>query len=356
MTGARGLVLALLGLSAIAALVVAGTVFGTVRLPLAQVVRILAHAVPGSGIGASPGPVTAPVTTPVAGPLAARIVLDLRLPRALLAGLTGAGLAVVGVLLQAATRNSLADPFVFGLSSGAAAGAVLVISFTGDRFGAWTLPAAVFCGSILSALCVVGLVATQRQRGPDRVVIAGLAVSFLFGALTNVMVFAGDQRAARSVLFWSLGGFGLARWSNLPLALFGLAVALGAGLAWRRALDALLAGEETALSLGIPVGRLRLGLFVASAVATASFVALAGVIGFVGLMVPHLARAVVGIRHAPLLAASAILGAMLMLAADLASRLILAPQELPVGIVAAGLGAAFVLAMLLAPSRSPRRH
>ena len=339
--------LALLGLIMVVALVVAGTAFGTVSLPLGQVARVLARAVTGQ---AAAGPGIPPVV--------ARIVLELRLPRALLAALTGAGLAVTGVLLQTATRNGLADPFVFGLSSGAAAGAVLVISFVGDRLGAWTLPAAVFGGSILSALCVVGLVATGRRgeadQGPDRVVIAGLAVSFLFGALTNVMVFAGDQRAARSVLFWSLGGFGLARWDNLPLAAFGLAVALGTGLACRRSLDALLAGEETALSLGIPVGRLRLLLFVASAVATASFVALAGVIGFVGLMVPHLARAVTGIRHAPLINASAIGGAILMLAADLASRLLLAPQELPVGIVAAALGAAFVLAMLLAaPGRRP---
>lgn len=340
MSAGRNLTLTIFGLSMIAALVAAGTAFGTVALPLGQVVRILAHACLGlpAGSGVS---------------LTARIVLDLRLPRTLLAGLTGAGLGVTGVLLQTATRNSLADPFVFGLSSGAAAGAVLVISFVGDRFGAWTLPAAVFAGSILSALCVVGLVATQRQQGPDRVVIAGLAVSFLFGAVTNLMVFAGDQRAARSVLFWSLGGFGLARWSNLPLAMFGLAVVLAAGLAWRRSLDALLAGEETALSLGIHVGRLRLALFIASAIATASFVALAGIIGFVGLMVPHLARAAVGIRHAPLIVCSAILGAILMLVADLMSRLILAPQEVPVGVVAAGLGAAFVLAMLLAaPVRS----
>jgi iron complex transport system permease protein len=283
-----------------------------------------------------------------------RIVLDLRLPRVLLAACVGAGLSVVGVLLQTTTRNDLADPFLFGLSSGAAAGAVSVITIFGDRLGVWTLPIAAFAGALLSALILLGLVATQRGRGPERLVIAGLAVSFMFGALTTYMVFAGDQRAAASVLFWSAGGLGLAGWGNMPLALAGAALSVATGLVFSRPLDALLGGEAVASSLGIDVVRLRIAIFALCALATAALVALSGVIGFVGLMVPHLARSLVGVRHRLLVGMAALLGAITLLAGDLVSRVIVAPQELPVGIVTAAAGSLFVLAMLLRPARPGR--
>ena len=322
-------------------LLVLGASVGPVTLPFGQVARIIA----GGMLGRPPAAGVSPV--------AVEIVLQLRLPRVLLAALVGAGLAVVGVLLQSVTRNDLADPFVFGLSSGAATGAVAVISFVGDRLGVWTLPAASFAGALVSGIAVVALAAARRSQGRERLVIAGLAMSFLFGAATDVLVFAGDQRASQSVMFWMLGGFGLARWGNLPIAGAGLALVLAAGLAWSRQLDALLAGDETAASLGIPVRRFRLLVFLCCALATSTFVALCGVIGFVGLMIPQLARAVIGIRHRTLLPAAAVLGALLMVGSDVVSRVLLRSQELPVGIVTAGLGAGFVLAMLL--GRDPRR-
>jgi iron complex transport system permease protein len=330
----RILVLSAAGAALLLVLALAGIAYGSTPLPLGAVLRTLAGA---AGIDAGPG---------LSGP-AARIVLDLRLPRILLALSVGAGLAVVGALLQTTTRNDLADPFLFGLSSGAAAGAVSVITLFGDRLGVWTLPAAAFAGALLSALAVLALLSREGGKAPERLVIAGLAVSFLFGALTTWLVFAGDQRAAYSVLFWTAGGLGLAGWSNLPLALFGAGLAIATGIAFRHRLDALLGGEETAHSLGIDVARLRLSVFALSALATAALVALSGVIGFVGLMVPHLARALVGVRHGPLVAASALIGAILLLVSDLASRVALAPQELPVGIVTSALGAAFVLTLVL---------
>jgi iron complex transport system permease protein len=191
----------------------------------------------------------------------------------------------------------------------------------------------------------------QRGDGPEKLVIAGLAVSFMFGALTTYMVFAGDQRAASSVLFWSAGGLGLANWSNLPLGFAGAGIALFAGLFYSRPLDALLAGEDTAFSLGVDVFRLRIALFALCAVATASLVALSGVIGFIGLMVPHLARGLVGVGHRLLVGMAALLGAVALLAGDLISRVVLAPQELPVGIVTAAAGSVFVLVLLLRPAR-----
>ena len=322
------------GLTTFIVLLLLGTVYGSVPLEMGQVVRALA------------GQVVAGVDHDV--PLTvSRIVLDLRLPRVVLAACVGCGLASVGVLLQTTTRNDLADPFLFGLSSGAAAGAVAVITMLGDALGVWTLPVATFAGAALSATAVLSLVARHQDQGPERLIIAGLAVSFLFGALTSFMVFAGDQRAAYSILFWSVGGLGLASWGNLPLAVIGAGLAVGTGLMNHWRLDALLAGDETAASLGIDVRRLRRIVFIMAALATACLVALSGVIGFVGLMVPHLARAVVGVRHKRLVLGSALLGAIFLLAGDIVSRTIMAPQELPVGVITAAAGGVFVLALVM---------
>lgn len=301
---------------------------GTVSLTLGQVLGAL---------GLADVPVSEMVT---------RIVVDLRLPRTLLAALTGAGLAMVGALLQTTTRNDLADPFLFGLSSGASAGAVLVITRFGDRLGALTLPASAFAGGICSAVAVMLLFHFKKQRGAEHLVLCGLAISFLFGALTSYLIFSGDQRAASSVLFWSLGGLGLASWSNLPFAVLSVLLLGGFVLLRWRALDGILAGEQTALSLGINVSRLRGEIFLCCALATSFLVALTGVIGFVGLMVPHLCRHVAGVRHLLLLPLCGVWGAVLLCGGDIASRTVLAPQELPIGIITAGIGGAFIIVLL----------
>ena len=272
-----------------------------------------------------------------------RIVLDLRLPRALLAVMVGAGLGLVGAVLQTLTRNDLADPFLFGLSSGAAAGAVVVITVTGNILGFWTLPVAAFAGGLISSMIVLGLFGKLAQQSPSQMVLAGLAVSFLFLALTYYLVFAGDQRAAHSILFWTLGGLGLASWKILPFALVGLIAIAALAIITHRSLDALLAGDDAANTLGVNVRRYRQFAFLVCAFATASFVALTGVIGFVGLMVPHLARGLVGPLHGALLLCSAVIGAVLLLASDIGARIMLAPQELPIGVLTTAVGAMFVL-------------
>ena len=272
-----------------------------------------------------------------------RIVLDLRLPRALLAVMVGAGLGLVGAVLQTLTRNDLADPFLFGLSSGAAAGAVVVITVTGNILGFWTLPVAAFAGGLVSSMIVLGLFGKLAQQSPSQMVLAGLAVSFLFLALTYYLVFAGDQRAAHSILFWTLGGLGLASWKILPFALVGLIAIAALAIITHRSLDALLAGDDAANTLGVNVRRYRQFAFLVCAFATASFVALTGVIGFVGLMVPHLARGLVGPLHGALLLCSAVIGAVLLLASDIGARILLAPQELPIGVLTTAVGAMFVL-------------
>lgn len=326
-----------LGAVILIALMLLSTIYGTTHIPVGEALRAVSL-----GLGMSEGEVS---------PLH-RIVFDLRLPRALFAAVIGAGLGVVGVVLQTTTRNDLADPFLFGLSSGAAAGAVFVITVTGDVLGIWTLPLAAFSGGLVASAIVLALVHGLRTSAPEKLILAGLAVSFLFAALTNYLIFAGDSRAAHTVIFWMLGGLGLARWETFPLVAAGCALILGYALYRARWLDALLTGDLTAATLGVPVQALRFSMFFVAALATAGFVSVAGVIGFVGLMVPHIARGLVGPLHGPLLPTAALVGAILLTGSDILSRLLLAPQELPVGIVTTSIGSAFVFLLLL---RSGRR-
>jgi len=217
---------------------------------------------------------------------------------------------------------------------------------TGDVLGFWTLPFAAFCGGLIASGIVLALVHRLRTSAPEKLILAGLAVSFLFAAITNYLIFAGDSRAAHSVIFWMLGGLGLARWETFPLVTLGLLFILAYTLYRHRWLDALLTGELTASTLGVPVKRLRRTMFLAAALSTAVFVSVAGVIGFIGLMVPHIARGIVGPLHRQLIPTAALVGAVLLTGSDILSRLFLAPQELPVGIVTTSLGSVFVFLLL----------
>ena len=279
--------------------------------------------------------------------MAHRIIIELRLPRVLLGLMVGAGLALTGLLLQTVTRNELADPYLFGLSSGSAAGAVFVITFTGDVLGLFTLPLAAMTGGLASVAAVLLLLRGYANHSPGQMILAGLSVSFLFNALTYGMTFLGDQRAAQTVLFWTMGGLGTARWNNLFLPFIGLATVLIFALRRNVALDALLTGDLTAHSLGVAPEKLRQQTFLICALATACFVATSGVIGFIGLMVPHLVRHWTGPLHRKAFLPTLLIGAALLVGSDLLSRILLAPQELPVGVITAGVGAIFVMRIVL---------
>lgn len=272
-----------------------------------------------------------------------RIVLDLRLPRIVLGILTGAGLACVGVVLQAVTRNPLADPYLFGVSAGASVGAVLVIAHLGDVLGVMTLPIAAFLGAMLSLLLVVSVAAGSGGLGRDRLILGGVAVSFVLMALTNFLIFSGDQRSAHAVVFWTMGGLGLAQWSILPLPAIVVALGLILTQLVARHLDALTLGDQAAASLGIDVVRLRLSLFALCALLTGTLVALVGSIGFVGLMVPHAVRGLIGGRHMVVLPVAALMGALLVTGVDILARVVLAPQELPIGIITGAVGGLFFI-------------
>ncbi|MGW8797649.1 FecCD family ABC transporter permease [Streptomyces sp. NPDC055775] len=288
------------------------------------------------------------------GPIAAEqvpaytIVWELRFPRAVLAGVVGAGLSAIGVAVQAMVRNALADPFVLGISSGAAVGANAVLIFGAfGALGVWALSTAAFLFALLAMVLVYAIARTDRGLTPLRLVLTGTALYYGFSAVTTFMVFAAERgEAARSAMMWLLGSLGGANWASVPIAAAVVFAGL-AHLAWSAGrLNALAMGDETAAALGVDAGRLRKELFLVSAAVTGAVVAVSGAIGFVGLMVPHAVRMLVGADHRRLLAVAPLAGAVLLIWVDILSRVVLAPAELPVGVLTAAIGVpCFVLIM-----------
>ncbi|PCC75217.1 iron complex transport system permease protein [Nannocystis exedens] len=277
------------------------------------------------------------------------ILLALRVPRALGAVVVGAGLAVAGCAMQGLFRNPLADPTLVGVSSGAALGAGLAIVFA--RLlpvlpGGFTQPVLAFAGGLAATWLVHALARARGQTSVVGLLLAGIAVTALAGSALGLLSYLSDDRQLRDLSLWLLGGLGgITRGVTLVLVPL---VALAGGLLWRRArdLDALLLGEAEAFHLGVDVERLRRRVIIEVALAVGVCVAFTGIIGFVGLVVPHLLRGLVGPRHRVLLPAAALGGAGLLLFADAVARTMLAPAELPVGILTSLLGAPVFLALL----------
>ncbi|MDX8352555.1 iron ABC transporter permease [Cognatiyoonia sp. IB215182] len=274
------------------------------------------------------------------------IVWEIRFPRALLAMMVGAGLAMVGASLQAVTRNPLADPHLLGISSGGAFGAILALLHTGLFIGLLTVPLLAFLGALGATAIVLGVSRFADATSADRLVLAGVAVSFIIMAGANVLIFLGDPRATHTVVFWMLGGLGLAQWGQLIYPLVILAVCGAWLIAQASALNAMTIGDESAATLGIPVARFRLAVFVVGALITGVMVAFSGIIGFVGLMVPHIVRMLVGGDYLRVLPSSALVGAIFLLWADIAARTIMAPEDMPIGIVTGLIGGLFFVWLL----------
>ncbi|MFI5844020.1 FecCD family ABC transporter permease [Catenuloplanes sp. NPDC051500] len=270
-------------------------------------------------------------------PLTDGIVWHLRLPRVLLAGLVGAGLAVCGAVLQALTRNALADPYLLGISAGASTGAVAVLVF-GFATGAAALSAGAFLGSA-AAFAVALALAGRRWTEPARILLAGVAAGQLFSAATSLIVVSdATAQNTRGITFWLLGSLAAASWTSVATCAAVGAVALLCCWAAAPALDAFTFGTDVAQSLGFSPARVRALLFTVTAVLAAALVAGSGAIGFVGLTVPHAARALAGSRHRTLLPVCALVGATFLIWADTVARTVFAPQEVPVGVVTALLG------------------
>ncbi|MFT7107400.1 MAG: iron complex transport system permease protein [Yoonia sp.] len=274
------------------------------------------------------------------------IVWDIRLPRAILACLVGAGLAIVGASLQAVTRNPLADPHLLGISAGGAFGAIVALLHTGLFLGLMTVPLLAFVGALGATLLVLGVSRFAGATSADRLVLAGVTVSFIVMSAANALIFLGDPRAAHTVVFWMLGGLGLAQWSQL---IFPLVILAGGGaylIANARNLNAMTIGDETAATLGIPVRRFRLAVFIVGALITGVMVAFSGIIGFVGLMIPHIVRLIVGGDYTRVLPVSALCGAIFLLWADILARTVMAPDDIPIGIITGLIGGVFFVWLL----------
>ncbi len=265
------------------------------------------------------------------------IIWQDRMPRAVVAAAVGAGLAICGVILQSLLRNPLADPYLLGISSGASTGAVVVgiLGLGGATLG---LSGGAFIGALV-AFALVLLLARSTSGGIARVVLAGVAMTQLFSALTSFVIFAfADADETRGVLFWLLGSLDGVRWDDAVLTV--TVVIIGLACCWAGAylLDAFTFGDEVAASLGIPVTRVRMGLLVLTALLTASLVSVAGAVGFVGLVLPHAARFLVGPGHARLVPVTALLGAVFLVWVDAVSRVAFHPTPLPLGVGTALIG------------------
>ncbi|GAA3935576.1 putative F420-0 ABC transporter permease subunit [Microbacterium soli] len=317
----RAAVVAAVLLLALAASLVAAVVIGPADISGSEVARSLWRHL----VGADAGP----------PPLRDAIIWEGRVPRALTAAAVGGGLALCGAVMQALTRNPLADPYLLGLSSGASTGAVVVIVLG----AALALPVAAFAGALLALGLTLLLSRAAGSFSPTAVVLAGLAVSSVLSALTSLVIFwsaTGDSY--REILSWLLGSLGGADWADAALAGVVTLVCAIPLIGSARTLDALVLGDTAATALGVAAARVRVLLFLCTALLTGALVAVSGSIGFLGLILPHAVRAVVGARHRVLLPLSFLAGALFLVWADTLSRTLFEPRELPVGIVTALIG------------------
>ncbi|ROM60805.1 ABC transporter permease [Pseudomonas rhodesiae] len=330
----------LLALALLLAAVLAGVAIGETAIEPQVVLQVLANKLWHAGY--------------VLDPIDEGVVWNYRLTRALVAAACGAGLATCGVILQSLLRNPLADPYLLGISAGASTGAVLV-ALMGVGGGLVSLSAGAFVGAMAAFALVILLArASGSSSGTGQIILAGIAGSQLFNALTAYLITkSASSEQARGILFWLLGNLSGVRWPSVwlavPVALLGLAVCL-----WhRRALDAFTFGSDSAASLGIPVRRVQIVLVGCAALVTAVMVSIVGSIGFVGLVIPHAVRLLLGTGHSRLLPASALGGALFLIAADVLSRTLIKGQVIPVGVVTALVGAP-VFALILIGRRNAR--
>ncbi|MPZ81196.1 MAG: iron chelate uptake ABC transporter family permease subunit [Actinophytocola sp.] len=323
-------VLVLSALLAVVVVLAAG--IGSVSIPAGDAWRIVAAHLTGQ---------------PVAGdPALDQILWNFRVPRVLLAALCGAGLAVAGVVLQALTGNPLADPYILGVSAGGSVGAVLVLSATAGTLGGLGVSGAAFLGAML-AVGLVFLLGQRRGRlDPVRLILAGVAVSYAFTSITSYLQLRAAPNDMRQIMFWLLGSVSGAHWSQLSVVGVVVVAATLLLTLFGRQLNALVTGDESATALGVDVRRLRIGLIVLTSLLAGAMIAVAGGIGFVGLMVPHLVRMAFGADHRRLLPLSALVGALYLVVVDLLSRTLDAPNELPLNVLTALFGAPFFVWLL----------
>lgn len=328
---------------ALLAAVLAGTCIGETPIPVSTVTQVLANKMFGA--------------TYLIDPIDMGIIWNYRLPRAIVAACCGSGLAISGMVLQSLLRNALADPYLLGISAGASTGAVSV-TVAGLGAGAISMSLGAFAGAVAAFLLVAGLARAAgggvSLHGMGQIILAGIAGSQLFNALTSFIITkSANAEQARAIMFWLLGNLSGVRWPDVWLAVPVALVGLLASIWYARALDAFAFGAESASSLGINVRQVQVVLIGLTALVTAVMVSIVGSIGFVGLVIPHAARFLVGVRHGRLGPAVALVGATFLIAADVLSRTIIPGQVLPIGVITALVGAPAFALILLRGRRGP---
>lgn len=318
---------------------------GSVSIPLTQVWQVVGAHLAAPFTGGEPV---------IAGidPSINQIVWEFRMPRALLGVMVGAALAIAGAVMQAAIRNPLADPYILGTVSGASVGAVFVILSGAVAVTSLSVTSGAFVGAMISLLLVFLLGRRGGTFAPMRLVLAGVALGYLLSSITSFMQMQARPNELRAVLYWLLGSVAGAEWEDLYLIGMVVIVLTGWLLLQSRALNVLVMGEESAYALGIDVNRFRLRLLIVAALLTSVVVAVSGGIGFIGLMIPHTARLLVGPDHRRLMLVTFLLGGILLILFDIAARTIIAPAEMPLGIITGAVGAPFFIFIMQRTQRT----
>lgn len=267
------------------------------------------------------------------------IITDIRLPRLIYSVLTGIGLSLVGLLMQTVTRNALADPYVLGVSSGASTGAVFAIIMGGLPFlGQYNTPIFAALGAALSIILV--LLCVGKSNSPVKLILIGMGMTGVFSALTMMIIYGAKHEAqVRSAMFWLLGSFAGIQWNDLPLTAIIITLFMLYIYTFNQDLDVLLLGNHEAAQMGLSVKQLQLSIVVISSIVIATLVSKVGVVGFIGLIIPHLARIIGGPKHKHTLLFSALIGSIVMIWSDVLSRALYSPEEIPIGVLTSLLGA-----------------
>lgn len=328
-------------IAAVVISVILSVSIGQVSIPFRQSLRIVIQQMTGGQLQSSDGMYT-------------DIIWQIRFPRVLLAMVMGAGLALCGTVMQASVQNPLADPYILGISSGAALGATfsIMLGFSaGGMLGEFGVASWAFIGALGSAALVLGLASIGGKTSSVKLVLAGTVISALCNACSNFIIyFAKNSDGIRSVSFWTMGSLASAEWSTLPLISAVVIAAIVFFLFQSRVMNTMLMGEETAITLGINLNFYRRLYMVISSVVTGVLVSTCGIIGFVGLIVPHIVRSVAGSDHKRLIPASILFGSLFMIWTDIFARTIVPNGELPIGIITSLLGAPVFMYMLIKKS------
>lgn len=313
-----------------------GVAFGSSYIDIVDVYKFLGNKISGKEIFKADWKKTIEV-----------IIWEVRVPRVLLSGICGAGLALCGVLMQCITKNPIADPYILGISSGASAGAVFVIVFGGTLV---SITIGAFLGTILCGI-IVFTVGTQwgKSYSTVRLILTGLAVSTIFSSLTNIFIYSADNaNQVKSAVFWTMGSLGRAKWgkSELLLPLVILIIVFFISFFMSKSLDILILGDNSAKILGMDIAFIKVTIILLTTFLISVQVAITGAIGFIGLIVPHICRAFCGNKHKNLLVISIFIGAIFLIWCDIGTRVLFPPKEIPIGIITSIIGGPFFLLMI----------